>query len=215
MRTKERGLSKRQAEILDYIVRQITVKGYPPSVREIGEAVGLQSSSTVHNHLTQLEQKGYIRRDPTKPRAIMILKANDEMKAYYEEEKPFDEMINVPLIGTVAAGAPILASQNVEDTITFPMHLVRNNNAFMLRVKGDSMINAGIFDGDLLLVSPQKVANNGDIVVAVIGDEATVKTFYREKDRIRLQPENDSMEPIYVTEVELAGKVTGLFRAMH
>lgn len=215
MRTKERGLSKRQAEILDYIVRQITVKGYPPSVREIGEAVGLQSSSTVHNHLTQLEQKGYIRRDPTKPRAIMILKANDEMKAYYEEEKPFDEMINVPLIGTVAAGAPILASQNVEDTITFPMHLVRNNNAFMLRVKGDSMINAGIFEGDLLIVSPQKVANNGDIVVAVIGDEATVKTFYREKDRIRLQPENDSMEPIYVTEVELAGKVTGLFRAMH
>ena len=215
MRTKEKGLSKRQAEILDYIVRQINLKGYPPSVREIGEAVGLQSSSTVHNHLTQLEQKGYIRRDPTKPRAIMILKTNDEMDVFYEEDKPFDEMINVPIIGSVAAGTPILASQNVEDTIPFPMHLIRNNNSFMLRVKGDSMINVGIFDGDLLIVTPQKVANNGDIVVAVIGDEATVKTFYREKGRIRLQPENDAMEPIYVTEVELAGKVTGLFRTMH
>ena len=215
MRTKEKGLSKRQAEILDYIVRQINLKGYPPSVREIGEAVGLQSSSTVHNHLTQLEQKGYIRRDPTKPRAIMILKTNDEMDVFYEEDKPFDEMINVPIIGSVAAGTPILASQHIEDTITFPMHLIRNNNSFMLRVKGDSMINAGIFDGDLLIVTPQKVANNGDIVVAVIGDEATVKTFYREKGRIRLQPENDAMEPIYVTEVELAGKVTGLFRTMH
>ena len=215
MRTKEQGLSKRQAEILDYIVRQINLKGYPPSVREIGEAVGLRSSPTVHNHLTQLEHKGYIRRDPTKPRAIMILKTNDEMTAFYEEEKPFDEMINVPIIGAVAAGTPILASQNVEDNVTFPMHLIRSNNSFMLRVKGDSMINAGIFDGDLLIVTPQKVANNGDIVVAVIGEEATVKTFYREKGRIRLQPENDAMEPIYVTEVELAGKVTGLFRSMH
>lgn len=214
MRTKEIGLSKRQASILDYIVKQITLKGYPPSVREIGEAVGLQSSSTVHNHLTQLEEKGYIRRDPTKPRAIMILKTNDEMDAFYEEEKPFDEMVNVPLIGTVAAGTPILATQNVEDTITLPMHLVRHNNAFLLRVKGESMVNAGIFDGDLLIVSPQKVANNGDIVVAVIGDEATVKTFYREKDQIRLQPENDSMKPIYVQNIELAGKVTGLFRSM-
>lgn len=215
MRTKDLGLSKRQAEILSYIVKQINKKGYPPSVREIGEAVGLQSSSTVHNHLTQLEQKGYIRRDPTKPRAIMVLKTNDEMDAFYEEDKPFDEMINVPIIGAVAAGTPILASQNVEDTITFPMHLIRSNNSFMLRVKGDSMINAGIFDGDLLIVTPQKVANNGDIVVAVIGEEATVKTFYRENGRIRLQPENDSMDPIYVTEVELAGKVTGLFRSMH
>lgn len=214
MRTKEIGLSKRQVAILDYIVKQISLKGYPPSVREIGEAVGLQSSSTVHNHLTQLEEKGYIRRDPTKPRAIMILKTNDEMDAFYEEDKPFDEMINVPLIGSVAAGTPILASQNIEDTMTLPMHLVRTNNAFMLTVKGDSMINVGIYDGDLLIVSPQKVANNGDIVVAVIGDEATVKTFYREKNRIRLQPENDYMEPIYATDVVIAGKVTGLFRSM-
>lgn len=214
MRTKEIGLSKRQVAILEYIVKQISLKGYPPSVREIGEAVGLQSSSTVHNHLTQLEEKGYIRRDPTKPRAIMILKTTDEMDAFYEEDKPFDEMINVPLIGSVAAGTPILASQNIEDTMTLPMHLVRTNNAFMLTVKGDSMINVGIYDGDLLIVSPQKVANNGDIVVAVIGDEATVKTFYREKNRIRLQPENDDMEPIYATDVVIAGKVTGLFRSM-
>jgi repressor LexA len=137
------------------------------------------------------------------------------MDAFYDEDKPFDEMVNVPIIGAVAAGTPILASQNVEDTITFPMHLIRSNNSFMLRVKGESMINAGILDGDLLIVTPQKVASNGDIVVAVIGDEATVKTFYREKDHIRLQPENDSMEPIRVTEVELAGKVTGLFRSIH
>lgn len=216
MRKKQIGLSDRQAEILDYITKQIGLKGYPPSVREIGEAVGLQSSSTVHNHLTQLEQKGYIRRDPTKPRAIMILKTVNEDEVSYDDDKPFDEMINVPVIGTVAAGTPILASQNVEDTITFPVHLVRNNNSFMLRVKGDSMINVGIYDGDLLIVSPQKVAQNGDIVVAVIGEEATVKTFYREKDRIRLQPENDAMAPIYVREdIQLAGKVTGLFRTMH
>ena len=196
MRRKQAGLSKRQVEILEYITKQTALRGYPPSVREIGEAVGLQSSSTVHSHLTQLEEKGYIRRDPTKPRAIMILKtANDE---------------------EVAAGSPILAEQNVEDTLTFPVSLVRNNNSFMLRVKGDSMINVGIYDGDLLIVTPQKVAQNGDIVVAVIGEEATVKTFYREKDRIRLQPENDAMEPIYVKEdVQLAGRVTGLFRTMH
>ena len=142
----------------------------------------------------------------------MILKTNDEMDAFYEEEKPFDEMINVPVIGTVAAGTPILATQNVEDTITFPMHLIRNNNSFMLRVKGDSMINVGIFDGDLLIVTPQKVANNGDIVVAVIGEEATVKTFYKEKDHIRLQPENSTMDPIIVPNCEILGKVSGVFR---
>lgn len=213
----KKEISKRQIAILDYIVRQINTKGYPPSVREIGEAVGLQSSSTVHSHLTQLEQKGYIRRDPTKPRAIMVLKPNNDMDDFYLDvgEKPFDEMVNVPVLGDVAAGLPILASENVEDTITFPMHLVRNNNSFILKVKGESMINVGIYDGDLIIISPQKVANNGDIVIALIGDEATVKTFYREKNRIRLQPENDSMEPIYVTEVELIGKVTGLFRTIY
>ncbi len=214
MRTKSHGLSKRQAQILEYIQQQINLKGYPPSVREIGEAVGLQSSSTVHNHLTQLEEKGYIRRDPTKPRAIMVLKPLNEQKTFYDEDRPFDEVINVPVIGTVAAGTPILATENIEDVITFPMQLIRDNNAFMLRVKGDSMINAGIFDGDLLIVTPQKVASNGDIVVAMIGDEATVKTFYRENGRIRLQPENDAMEPIYVRNVELAGRVTGLFRSI-
>ena len=216
MRRKQIGLSKRQVEILEYITKQTALRGYPPSVREIGEAVGLQSSSTVHSHLTQLEEKGYIRRDPTKPRAIMILKTADDEEVAYDTDKPFDEVIQVPVIGTVAAGTPILAEQNVEDTITFPVNLVRHNNSFMLRVKGDSMINVGIYDGDLLIVSPQKVAQNGDIVVAVIGEEATVKTFYREKDRIRLQPENDAMEPIYVKEdIQLAGRVTGLFRTMH
>ena len=201
-----------QVEILDYITKQTALRGYPPSVREIGEAVGLQSSSTVHSHLTQLEEKGYIRRDPTKPRAIMILKTANDEEVTYDTDKPFEEMIQVPVIGTVAAGSPILAEQNVEDTLTFPVSLVRNNNSFMLRVKGDSMINVGIYDGDLLIVTPQKVAQNGDIVVAVIGEEATVKTFYREKDRIRLQPENDSMDPIIVNEVTILGKVFGVFR---
>lgn len=211
----EKDLTKRQTMILDYIVRQIDAKGYPPSVREIGEAVGLQSTSTVHSHLTQLERKGYIRRDPTKPRAINVLKVNRDMDDFYTElaeNQTFDEMVNVPVIGEVAAGLPILASENISDTITLPMRFVRHNNSFLLRVKGESMINVGIFDGDLIIVSPQKVANNGDIVVALIGDEATVKTLYRENGHIRLQPENDTMEPIIVNEVELVGKVTGLFR---
>lgn len=210
----KKALSKRQIAILDYIVQQVGAKGYPPSVREIGEAVGLKSSSTVHSHLTQLEQKGYIRRDPTKPRAIMILKPNDDRDDFYLDagDKPFDEMVNVPIIGEVAAGMPILASENIEDTMTLPLYLIGSYNAFILRVKGESMVNVGICHGDLIIVSPQKTANNGDIVVALIGEEATVKTFYREKTRIRLQPENDTMDPIYVSEVELIGKVTGLFR---
>lgn len=210
----KKALSKRQIAILDYIVQQVGAKGYPPSVREIGEAVGLKSSSTVHSHLTQLEQKGYIRRDPTKPRAIMILKPNDDRDDFYLDagDKPFDEMVNVPIIGEVAAGMPILASENIEDTMTLPLYLIGSYNAFILRVKGESMVNVGICHGDLIIVSPQKTANNGDIVVALIGEEATVKTFYREKTRIHLQPENDTMDPIYVSEVELIGKVTGLFR---
>lgn len=212
--SNDKELTKRQAMILDYIIRQIDAKGYPPSVREIGEAVGLQSTSTVHSHLTQMERKGYIRRDPTKPRAINVLKANRDMDDFYSEleEQTLDDIVNIPVIGEVAAGQPILASENVTDTIPLPMRFVRHDNSFMLRVKGESMINVGIFDGDLIVVSPQKVANNGDIVVALIGDEATVKTLYREKDHIRLQPENDSMEPIIVKEVELIGKVTSLFR---
>lgn len=228
MRRKQQGLSKRQAEILNYIISQIELKGYPPSVREIGDAIGLQSSSTVHSHLTQLEDKGYIRRDPTKPRAIMILKQSDFGGAVpsekpitpattvaFDTDQPFEEVIQVPVVGTVAAGTPILAEQNIENVMTFPVSLVPENNTFMLRVRGESMINAGIFDGDLIIVSPCKTATNGEIVVAMIDGEATVKTFYRESGRIRLQPENDTMEPIYATNVELAGKVTGLFRKIH
>lgn len=215
--TKSQSLTKRQIAILDFITQQIRLKGYPPSVREIGEAVGLQSSSTVHSHLTQMEQKGYIRRDPTKPRAIMILKDSNGDADFYNtaettDGSTYEEMIALPLLGQVAAGLPILADENIEDTISFPMRFIRQNDSFLLKVKGDSMINVGIFDGDLIAVAPQKTANNGDIIVALLGDEATVKTFYKEKGRIRLQPENDSMEPIYATNVEIIGKVAALFR---
>ena len=214
--TKSQALTKRQIAILDFIIQQIRIKGYPPSVREIGEAVGLQSSSTVHSHLTQLEQKGYIKRDPTKPRAIMILKDSSGDEDFYTtpsaENDTFEEMVSLPLVGQVAAGQPILAEENVEDTIPFPMRFIRHNDSFLLKVKGDTMINVGIFDGDLIIVAPAQVAANGEIVVALIDDEATVKTFYKEKGRIRLQPENDSMEPIYATDVQILGKVIGLFR---
>lgn len=215
--TKSQSLTKRQIAILDFITQQIRLKGYPPSVREIGEAVGLQSSSTVHSHLTQMEQKGYIRRDPTKPRAIMILKDSNGDADFYNtaettDGSTYEEIIALPLLGQVAAGLPILADENIEDTISFPMRFIRQNDSFLLKVKGDSMINVGIFDGDLIAVAPQKTANNGDIIVALLGDEATVKTFYKEKGRIRLQPENDSMEPIYATNVEIIGKVAALFR---
>ena len=214
--TKSQALTKRQTVILDFIIQQIRLKGYPPSVREIGEAVGLQSSSTVHSHLTQLEQKGYIKRDPTKPRAIMILKDSSGDEDFYTtpsaETNTFEEMVALPLVGQVAAGQPILAEENVEDTIAFPMRFIRHNDSFLLKVKGDSMINAGIFDGDLIIVAPCPVAENGEIVVALLDDEATVKTYYKEKDRIRLQPENDTMAPIYASDVQILGKVIALFR---
>lgn len=214
--TKSQALTKRQTAILDFIIQQIRLKGYPPSVREIGEAVGLQSSSTVHSHLTQLEQKGYIKRDPTKPRAIMILKDSSGDEDFYTtpstETNTFEEMVALPLIGQVAAGQPILAEENVEDTIPFPMRFIRRNDSFLLKVKGDSMINVGIFDGDFIIVAPCQTADNGDIVVALIEDEATVKTFYKEKGRVRLQPENDTMAPIYANDVQILGKVAALFR---
>ena len=214
--TKNQALTKRQIAILDFIIQQIRLKGYPPSVREIGEAVGLQSSSTVHSHLTQLEQKGYIKRDPTKPRAIMILKDTSGDEDFYTtpstEANTFEEMVTLPLIGQVAAGQPILAEENVEDTIPFPMRFIRHNDSFLLKVRGDSMINVGIFDGDLIIVAPCQTADNGDIVVALIEDEATVKTFYKEKSRIRLQPENDTMAPIYADDDQILGKVIALFR---
>ncbi|MFA5881366.1 MAG: transcriptional repressor LexA [Eubacteriales bacterium] len=200
-------LSSRQLSILSFIKKELQKKGYPPSVREIGEAVGLSSSSTVHGHLAHLEEKGYIRRDPTKPRAIEVLEGNSNFVR--------KEIINVPIVGKVAAGQPILAVENVEDTFPLPVDFVNSDNVFMLSVRGDSMINAGILDHDYVLVRQQSHAKNGDIVVALLEDEATVKTFYKEKDYVRLQPENQALEPIYTTDVRILGKVIGVFRRLH
>jgi len=199
-------LSSRQLEILEIIKKEIALKGYPPSVREIGEAVGLTSSSTVHNHLNILEQKGYIRRDPTKPRAIEVLDSFSDYGAR--------KTVHVPIVGRVTAGEPILAIQNIEDSFPVPYDMVKSDSVFMLRVQGESMIEAGILDDDLILVRQQQSANNGDIVVALLEDEATVKRFYREKNMIRLQPENSSMEPIYTQNVAILGKVIGLYRTV-
>ena len=201
-------LSQRQTMILDFIKEEISKKGYPPAVREIGEAVGLLSSSTVHGHLQTLEDKGYIRRDPTKPRAIEILDGSSNMP---DNKK----VIHVPIIGRVTAGQPILAVENVEGTFPLPADLATQENLFMLRVQGESMIEAGILDGDLIIVRQQHEARNGEIVVALIGEEATVKRFYKERTLIRLQPENSTMEPIYSQDVSILGKVIGVFRTLH
>lgn len=200
-------ITSKQLEILDYMKNQILNKGYPPSVREICEAVGLKSTSSVHAHLATLEKNGYIRRDPTKPRAIEIV---DD--SFYNFRT---EVVNVPLVGRVAAGEPILAVQNIESYFPVPASfLPSGGEVFMLQVQGDSMINVGIHNGDCLLVQSRSTAENGEIVVALVDDSATVKTFYREKDRIRLQPENDLMEPIYVDDVTILGKAVGLYRKM-
>lgn len=205
-------LTERQRQILEFIIAEVQQKGYPPSVREIGEAVGLSSSSTVHAHLAKLEELGYLRRDPTKPRALEVLIGNN-----YDDQIQFTkEMVNIPLVGTVTAGEPILASENIQDYFPLPRDFTRTDSAFMLRIKGDSMINAGIFDGDLVIVSGEtKAVNNGDIVVAMIEDEATVKRIYKEKNYVRLQPENDRYEPIIVSNVQILGKVVGLVRKIH
>lgn len=200
-------LSSKQQQILEYMKAEVREKGYPPSVREICEAVGLKSTSTVHGHLARLEKKGYIRRDPTKPRAIEIL---DE--APHNPDFPPRELVQVPIVGNITAGTPILAVENIEDTFPVPVDYVHNDTVFMLKVRGDSMIEAGIFDKDLILVRQQSNASNGDIVVALIEDYATVKTFFREKDFVRLQPQNASMNPIIVRDVTILGKVIGLFR---
>lgn len=197
-------ISKKQSEILDYIKQELLNKGYPPAVREICEAVDLKSTSSVHSHLETLEKNGYIRRDPTKPRAIEI--TDDTFNLTRRE------IVNVPIIGRVAAGEPILAQENIENYFPIPMEFMPNNETYMLIVKGESMINAGILDGDYVLVEKVPTAHNGDIVVALIEDSATVKTFYKEEGVYRLQPENDSMDPIIVTEVEIMGKVIGIFR---
>ncbi|MGE5484467.1 MAG: transcriptional repressor LexA [Ignavibacteriales bacterium] len=196
------GLTPRQVQILDYIKRCVREKGYPPSVREIGRAVGLNSTSTVHGHLDKIERKGFIKRDPTKPRTI-------EIKGFDRISK---RLVEVPLIGRVRAGEPVLAVENIEDTFPMPVDLIKHDDAFLLQVTGDSMSGAGILDGDNVLVRPQETAENGDIVVALLGDEATVKRFYRENDRIRLQPENPHMQPIITRDVRIIGKVVGLFR---
>lgn len=203
-------LTRRQREIFDYIKNHIRTKGYPPSVREIGRTVGLKSSSTVHGHLNRLEEKGYIRRDPTKPRAIEVVGEPLYPAAGHEDRG----LVHVPLVGQVTAGRPILAVENIEDFLPFSRSLVGDDDVFMLRVRGDSMIEAGIYDGDHVIVRRQETADNGDIVVALIDDEATVKRFYREQDHIRLQPENRYMEPIITRDVRILGKVIGLFRRL-
>lgn len=197
-------ISPKQQEILEYIKSQILERGFPPAVRDICEAVHLKSTSSVHSHLETLEKNGYIRRDPTKPRAIEIL---DESFNFTRKE-----MVNVPMVGRVAAGEPLLAEQNVENYFPIPMEFMPNNQTFMLRVKGDSMINVGIFDGDLVLVEQRQTARNGEVIVALVEDGATVKRFFKEEGVFRLQPENDALDPIIVKEVQILGKVIGVFR---
>jgi len=198
-------LTKRQRQIYDFIIEKKRQVGYPPSVREIGAAVGLSSSSTVHSHLTALEKKGVIRRDPAKPRALEIM--NDQ--AFDGQNS--SSSVTLPLVGDIAAGQPLLAEENIEDYLSVPKDIA-DNGSFLLKVKGDSMIEAGILDGDVVVIKKQVVADNGDIVAALIDDEATLKRFYKEGDAVRLQPENSSMDPIYPDNVSIIGKVTGLLR---
>lgn len=199
-------LSQKQIEILLYIKNEVQRQGYPPAVREICKGVNLKSTSTVHGHLEKLEAKGYIRKDPTKPRAIEILDKEDNFLLMNKRT------VDVPIVGKVTAGIPILAVENIEDTYPVPLELVEGQDVFMLKVSGESMIDAGILDGDLVLIREQKIANNGEIIVALLGEDATIKRFYKEKDRIRLQPENQFMEPIYTKEIDVLGKVIGLYR---
>ena len=199
-------ISKKQQEILDYLKEEILAKGYPPTVREICEKVGLKSTSSVHSHLSTLERNGFIRRDPTKPRAIEICDDSFQMVR--------TEMTSLPIVGNVAAGQPILAQENIESYFAVPAEVVPSGESFILKVRGESMINAGIMDGDLLFVNSCNTARDGEIVVALVGDESTVKTFYREKDHIRLQPENDTMDPIIVKDCVILGKVFAVFRYM-
>ena len=197
-------ITEKQSQILEYIKSEILNKGYPPSVRDICQAVNLKSTSSVHSHLETLEKNGYIRRDPTKPRTIEIIDDNFNLVRR--------EVVNVPMVGTVAAGQPILAIENIDNYFPIPSEYMPNEETFMLKVKGESMINAGILDGDNILVKRQNTAKNGDMVVALVEDSATVKTFYKESGHIRLQPENDYMDPIILPDVEIIGKVFGVFR---
>lgn len=210
----QRELTRRQQQILDFIRAEIHRKGYPPSVREIGDAIGLSSSSTVHSHLAAIEAKGFLRRDPSKPRALEVLDFRDTDTAI-----DYGGVHAVPVVGQVAAGQPLLASENIEATLPLPAEFA-GEHTFILKVRGESMKEAGILDGDFVVVRQQETASNGDVVVAMVTDEmsgepeATVKTFYREADRIRLQPENSAMDPIYTRDVTILGKVVALFRRL-
>ena len=216
MAKKQEEINKREKAILKFIEKQIMTDGYPPSVREIGKAVGLSSTATVHGYLAKLEEKGYIKKKDKKGRTLNLLKgATGESKV--KTSKDFytqKEMVDVPIVGKITAGEPILAVENITDTFPIPIDFVGNSECFMLTVRGESMIEAGILDGDYILVKRQNMANNGEIVVALIEDEATVKTFYKEKNHIRLQPENSTMDPIIVPNCEILGKVAGVFRKM-
>ncbi|AEG60256.1 transcriptional repressor LexA [Desulforamulus ruminis] len=210
-------LSSREEDVLKVIIENVKQKGYPPSVREIGEAVGLSSSSTVHSYLKRLEQKGYLRRDPTKPRAIEVIGLDYERETQsfsktIEAQADNEELVTVPLLGQVAAGVPLLAVENFDDQLTLPRSFTGFGEFFMLKVRGDSMIEAGILENDLVLVRRQEAVNNGDIAVALLEDEATVKRFYKEENIIRLQPENSLLSPIYAKEVKVLGRVIGLMR---
>ncbi|MEX0974526.1 MAG: transcriptional repressor LexA [Bacillota bacterium] len=200
-------LTPQQAKVLEVIKESIRKSGYPPSVRELGEMLGLKSTATVHTHLRNLERKGYLKRVAQKSRAFNIIDS-------YTEKEP-GPVIMVPLVGMVRAGLPVLAVENIEDMVPFPRSFVKSENVFLLRVQGDSMIEVGIFDGDYVLVRQQDTADNGDIVVALLGDEATVKSFYREKDAVRLQPQNPRFSPIVSPDVRVLGKVVGLYRTVH
>ncbi len=199
-------ITAKQTEILEFIKKEILKKGYPPTVREICEKVHLKSTSSVHSHLETLEKNGYIRKDPTKPRAIEIV---DDVFGLTRRE-----MVQVPVLGTIAAGQPILAAENIESYFPFPAEMLPNVDTYMLHVKGESMINIGILDGDQVLCAVTSTASNGDIVAALVEDSATIKRFFKENGHYRLQPENDSMEPIIVDKVKIIGKVIGLFRMM-
>lgn len=219
---RKRGneLNDREKDILNFIEKQIEERGYPPSVREIGKSVGLSSTATVHGYLNKLEEKGYVRKENQKGRALKLLKGSKSNKksAEFKPEGKYayaeKELVEVPVVGKITAGEPILAVENLTDVFPIPLDFVGGSESFMLVVRGESMIEAGILDGDYILVKKQNVARNGEIVVALIGDEATVKTFYKEKDHIRLQPENSTMDPIIVPNCEILGKVSGVFRKL-
>lgn len=206
MQMSREKLTPQQEKVFNYIKETLLEKGYPPTVREIGAQLGLKSPATVHSHLSALEDKGYIKRDPSKPRAIEI--TDDEFALSRRE------FSNIPIVGSVAAGAPLLAEENISDYFPVPVSYLPNDPVFMLKVKGDSMINAGILDGDNVIVRQTNTASNGDMVVALIEDSATVKTFYKENGCFRLQPENDDYEPIIVENVEILGEVIGVFRML-